>query len=130
VTPYLRLGRQLSSFMHDEGAVLGAWRFWWALSDRRYFAVNGFSLHSRRLSLSGNHPSFREEVHAKGASYLIVDGDFLADLERTVPVYRRDAVRFIDDCSVIVGVLNDVTYGRIEVRRISCAAGLSSDVPQ
>ena len=45
VTPYLQIGRQLSSFMHDDGAVLGAWRWWWALGDRRYFAVNGFWQH-------------------------------------------------------------------------------------
>jgi hypothetical protein len=130
VTPYLHLGRQLSSFMHDEGAVLGAWRFWWALGDRRYFAVNGFSQHARRVSVSGDHPSFREEAHAKGASYVVVDRDFLADLDRTVPAYRLDAVRFIEDCSAVAGVLNDVTYGRIEVRRISCVAGRSTDVAQ
>ena len=131
VTPYLHLGRQLSSFMPDEAAVLGAWKWWWALGDRRYFAVNGFWQHSRRVSVSGDFPSFREELHTKGASYVVVDRDFLADLDRTVPAYRLDAVRFIDDCSVIVGVVNDVTYGRIEVRRFSCPAGLiSSDVTQ
>jgi hypothetical protein len=130
VTPYLQIGRQLSSLMPDDGVVLGAWRWWWALADHRYFAVNGFWQQSQRVSVSGDLPSFREELHRKGASYLVVDRDFLADLDRTVAAYRLDAVRFVDDCSVVVGVLDDVTYGRIEVRRVSCAAGLSSNVPQ
>jgi hypothetical protein len=131
VTPYLEVGRRLASFIPEDGAVLGAWRWWWAFGDRRYFAVNGFWVHSERVSpVNGGSLSFREEVDAKSASYVVVDRDFQADLDRTVAAYRLDAVRFLDECTSVAGVLDDVTYGRMEVRRISCSAGRSPDVPE
>jgi hypothetical protein len=130
VTPYLEVGRRIASFMPEEGPVLGAWRWWWAVGNRSYFAVNGLWWSSQRVSAGGAHLPLREEVETKRARYLIVDRDFQADLDRTVSAYRSNAVRFIDECSSVVGVINDVTYGRIEVRRVSCPAGALSNVSE
>ena len=127
VSPYLGVGRQIASFMPDEGAVLGPWRWWWALGDRRYMGVNGFWWQSQRVSDRGD-ASLRDEVAAKNVKYLIVDRDFQGDLNRTVPSYRQDASEFIDKCSSVAGVVDDATYGRIEVRRVSCAAWPSTHV--
>ena len=71
------------------------------------------------------------EAKAKRASYLIVDRHLLGDLDRTVPTYREEAIRFIEDCSRLSGVIDDPTYGKIEVRRLTCLDnGRSSDVTQ
>jgi hypothetical protein len=130
VTAYLEIGRLIESMIPDDRPALGAWRWWWAVGGRRYFAVNGFWLNSERIFVSGEHPSFREEVQAKRASYLIVDRHFLGDLDRTVPTYRDAARHFIDSCSVVTGALDDGTYGRIEVRRISCLDERSPNVAE
>jgi hypothetical protein len=130
VTAYLDIGRRIDSHMPNDRVVLGPWRWWWALDGHRYFAVSGFWLQSRRVPIGGDHPSLRDEAKVKAASYLLVDRHFRGDLDRTVPAYREEAVRFIEGCSVVVGVIDDATYGKIEVRRISCLEERSSDVAQ
>lgn len=130
VTPYLDVGRRLEAHMRDGEPALGAWRWWWALADRPYFAVNGLWQHARRVAVADGGPSLAGEVRAKRASYLLVDRDFLADLDRTTAEYKEAATSFIDGCSRLVGVVEDATYGRIEVRRVSCVPGGSADVAQ
>ena len=123
VTPYHDIGRRLVSFMPEDRPTLGAWRWWWALADRRYSAVSGFWMQSRLASAADGRPeSLREEVKTKRAGYLIVDRDFLADLDRMRAPYRLDAVQFIETCTTVAGLVEDRTYGRVEVRRIACPA--------
>jgi 4-amino-4-deoxy-L-arabinose transferase-like glycosyltransferase len=118
-SPYLDAGERMASFMPDERPAMGSWRWWWAMQPRRYFGVNGFFWHAERLALEGAYPSLEDEVQEKRVGYLVVDGDFAADLNRTTAAYRDGAERFIDTCTAIAGVVDAASYGRIEVRRIS-----------
>ena len=118
-SPYLDAGERMASFMPDERPAMGSWRWWWAMQPRRYFGVNGFFWHAERLALEGAYPSLEDEVQEKRVGYLVVDGDFAADLNRTTAAYRDRSERYIDTCTAIAGVVDAASYGRIEVRRIT-----------
>ena len=118
-SPYLDTGRRMASFMPDDRPAMGAWRWWWAMQPRRYFGVNGFLWHAERLTLGGTYPSLEDEVHEKRVGYLLVDGDFAADLNRTTAAYREGSQQYLEGCTTIAGVVEAASYGRIEVRRIS-----------
>jgi hypothetical protein len=118
-SPYRDVGLRMAAFMSDDQPAMGSWRWWWALQPRRYFGVNGFRWHAERLALEGTYPSLEDEVREKRVGYLLVDGDFAADLSRTTAAYRDESRRYLDTCTAIGGTVDAASYGRIEVRRIN-----------
>jgi 4-amino-4-deoxy-L-arabinose transferase-like glycosyltransferase len=118
-SPYRDVGLRMAAFMSDDQPAMGSWRWWWALQPRRYFGVNGFRWHAERLGLEGTYPSLEDEAREKRVAYLLVDGDFAADLGRTTAAYRDESRRYLDTCTAIAGTVDAASYGRIEVRRIN-----------
>jgi hypothetical protein len=89
------------------------------MQPRPYYGVNGFYWHAERLALEGSHPSLEDELQEKRVTYLVLDDDFAADLNRTTTMYRAGTQRYLDTCTTLAGGFDDPTYGRIEVLRIA-----------
>ena len=71
------------------------------------------------LTADAQQGALEDEVREKSVVYLLVDGDFAADLSRTTAAYRDASRRYLDTCTAVAGTVDAASYGRIEVRRIN-----------
>ncbi len=118
-TPYLEVGRQIAAFVPPGKALLGAERWWWALREYPYLALN--NLWAQWEAAEEDRPgsvAFAGQVAASGAEFIVVNDNVRGDIAGHSAALQAQFYDFLSDCSVLLADWTDESYGRIEIYQV------------
>ncbi len=120
VSKYLDVGRKIERSLVPGARVLGAERWWWALRDHPYLALNNVWAQWGLARQAGSPmPEFAEWVARTGTDFIIINDNVRGEIRRHPDVLQAQFWSFLDKCSALASEWTDGTYGKIEVYRVA-----------
>jgi 4-amino-4-deoxy-L-arabinose transferase-like glycosyltransferase len=115
VSAYLTVGARINSSLAPEASVLGSDRWWWALREHPYLAVNNLWAQWQAAKSVGAPITFSELVTKTGTSYLLVNNNVRGNIHQYPQELHRQFWGFLEQCASLQTVIADRTYGQIEI---------------
>jgi hypothetical protein len=121
VSQYLGVGLQLEEGLSPESRVLGPERWWWALHAHPYVSLRSawWQWWAAAIADPTRVPQFVTWVTSNQTDTIIVNDNIRDDIRAFPEALQRQFWDFIGSCTTPVLDLNDVSYLRIEVDRIT-----------
>ena len=110
----------METAVESTATILASWRWWWALHEHPYRAVSSLLQTWVIVAETGRPTTFAQQVAASGADYVILDRDALGDLDRAPLLLQAEVAAFLETCTTVRRAWDDPTYGRVEIRRVTC----------
>lgn len=119
---YLALGRRIDASLTPGARVLGADRWWWALSDHPYFSIHALFLRWQWMARHADRPAqFTQLVEQTPVDFIVVNNDVRGSLGLYPDRLQREFWDFLRQRTQLVAGWNDGTYERIEIYRLERA---------
>jgi hypothetical protein len=121
VSQYLGVGLQLEEALSPDSRLLGPERWWWAVHNHPYVSLRGvwWQWWAAASADPGRLPQFAAWVNSTQADTIIVNDNIRDDIRAFPDALQRQFWEFVSRCTTPVLDLNDASYLRIEVDRIT-----------
>ncbi|MFZ0547652.1 MAG: hypothetical protein WAM60_19550, partial [Candidatus Promineifilaceae bacterium] len=117
--PYLAVGEQIESALTPGAVILGSERWWPALKEHPYLAINTLWAQWRLDDANNNAPDFHDQVKAASAEFIIVNNNIRDELPLYSPRLQTQFQDLLARCSIPVANWTDTNYGRIEIYQLT-----------
>jgi 4-amino-4-deoxy-L-arabinose transferase-like glycosyltransferase len=119
VSPYLAVGEQIEAALAPGARLLGPERWWWALHRHPYVSLRSTWFQwSARASSTSSEPDYMEWVQAAQPDNVLVNDNTRNDLRAFPVALQAQFWTFVDQCTTLVGTVDDPSYGRTDIYRL------------
>lgn len=119
VSPYLAVGEQIDAALMPGAIVLGPERWWWALHAHAYRSLRAIWFRWAAMQHGGQQPNLDELLQGVGAANVIVNNNVRDDVRAFPDELQRQFWTFMERCTTLVDIVDDPTYLRIDIYRVS-----------
>jgi hypothetical protein len=116
---YAGTADQLAHVLPADAPVLGHERWWWALHERPYLALNGLNERWMAARRDGRPVSFGELVSSTPTRFILLDGAGRGELNRYPAQLASEMDAFLQRSTVLHAQYDDRTYGHFDIYRIT-----------
>jgi 4-amino-4-deoxy-L-arabinose transferase-like glycosyltransferase len=125
VSAYEATGRRILELLPQDGAVLGAERWWWPLRSRNYVSLSSMLQRWHVATAAGaGEPELEHVLQAADVSSVVISRDMRGGLSRASRQLQAQFDGLLRRCTRKAGAVHDRTYGEIAVHELlpSCRA--------
>jgi hypothetical protein len=123
-TPYPQIGARIEEAIQREMGsrpvtILGPERWWWALHTHRFYADHNLWGQWRGQFVASNRlPDFGQLVRQAHIELILLSPDQMQGIKLFPELVEEQYWEFIAHCTTPLHLIEDATYGRIEVLRV------------